>query len=87
MGLRPVTYSFDVDAIADFLQEDYEVDKNGNRVKVEPRAELVTSRQKKSNKRNTGFVAQEVEKLANRLGYDFSGVEVPENDENMIENP
>ena len=30
-----------------------------------------------------GFIAQEVEELANSLGYDFSGVEVPENEESM----
>jgi len=30
-----------------------------------------------------GFVAQEVEKLAERLGFDFSGVEVPENEQSM----
>ena len=27
----------------------------------------------------TGFIAQEVEKAANELGYDFSGVDKPKN--------
>ena len=30
--------------------------------------------------RYSGFVAQDVEKIANKLGYDFSGVYKPQND-------
>ena len=32
----------------------------------------------------SGFIAQDVHATANRLGYDFSGVKVPENDENQM---
>jgi len=36
---------------------------------------------KKSNIRQTGFIAQEVEKVAKELGFDFSGVDIPENED------
>ena len=32
----------------------------------------------------SGFIAQDVHETANRLGYDFSGVKVPENDETQM---
>jgi hypothetical protein len=83
MGLRPVTYNFDTQGISEFLQEDYSLDENGNRTKKQPSAALSSARQSQSIKRNTGFIAQEVEELVNKLGYDFSGVEVPENEQSM----
>jgi hypothetical protein len=33
----------------------------------------------KVNSLQTGFIAQEVEQLANKLGYDFSGIDKPKN--------
>ena len=60
-----------------------EVDENGNRTQSTPSANVVASRSKKASKRQTGFVAQDVEELANKLGYDFSGVVKPENEESV----
>jgi len=37
---------------------------------------------KKSSIRQTGFIAQEVEQAAKELGFDFSGVDIPENENN-----
>ena len=34
----------------------------------------------KENNRYSGFIAQDVEKSARELGYKFSGVDVPKND-------
>jgi trimeric autotransporter adhesin len=33
--------------------------------------------------RYTGFIAQEVEKVANETGFDFSGVDEPKNDQDL----
>jgi len=83
MGLRPITYNLNVQQLADKLGENIRIDENGNRVSRELSIEEVTARQKKASKREVGFVAQEVEELANELGFDFSGVEVPENEQSM----
>jgi len=37
----------------------------------------------KENIRNTGFIAQELERAAIELGYDFSGVDKPKNDDDF----
>jgi len=83
MGLRPVTYNLDIELLADKLQEDVTFDENGNRTQSAPSANVAASRSKQSSIRNTGFIAQEVEELANNLGYEFSGVDAPENEESM----
>jgi hypothetical protein len=46
----------------------------------EPSPIDVNSKQIKSKVTYTGFVAQEVEKAANEIGYNFSGVDAPKND-------
>ena len=80
IGLRPITYNLDTQALADKLGENMIIDENGNSTRVQPSYEIRNAREQKASKRNSGFIAQEVEELSNRLGYDFSGVEVPEND-------
>jgi len=65
--LNPVTYQMDMDAIAKFHQTSDEL-----RLKDSERA--------KSAIRYTGFLAQDVEKAAESIGYDFSGVEAPQHD-------
>ncbi|MGB4931306.1 MAG: tail fiber domain-containing protein, partial [Chitinophagales bacterium] len=68
MALRPVTYNLDVAAINVFHHiPDSLTDKNGVA--------------QKTNQIQTGFIAQEVEITAQKLNYDFSGVDVPQNDE------
>ena len=65
--LRPVTYHLNV----------HDIDK-----KLRVTEDKLTSGEadKKEKTLYTGFVAQEVEKAANEIGYDFSGVSKPEND-------
>jgi len=48
----------------------------------EPKAvnTCVKARRQQEEKVYTGFVAQNVEKAAQEIGYDFSGVETPPND-------
>ena len=57
--------------------------KDGNKVKEQPSAEVIASRTAKASQRKTGFVAQEVEALAKKLGYEFSGVDAPQNEQSM----
>ena len=67
MALRPVSYNLDIQKLNDFLGVDKE--------NVDMKAVA-----KKSSIRQTGFIAQEVEQAAKSLGFDFSGVDIPEND-------
>jgi len=83
MGLRPITYNLDISALAEKLGEDTRIDKDGNRVKEQPSAEVLASRERKASIRQSGFAAQEVEELAERLGYDFGGVDKPENEDSF----
>jgi hypothetical protein len=65
--LRPVTYQMDPYAIA--KQAGYELPEA---YKEAAEAKALT--------RYTGFLAQEVEATAKEIGYDFSGVDAPQND-------
>jgi len=67
LKLHPVTYHLDMDAIADY-------------VKTPDSLRLKEAEAIKGNMLQTGFIAQEVEQTAKKLGYDFSGVDAPKND-------
>ncbi|CAN5554763.1 hypothetical protein BH10BAC2_BH10BAC2_40860 [soil metagenome] len=77
--LKPVTYSYDIHKLNDYIQP------IKNKSEEEPllnttdkmKEEGITKKEKIIY---TGFVAQEVEKAADKLGYDFSGVYKPQND-------
>jgi hypothetical protein len=56
-------------------------DKNGKT--VQPSAEDITSRKTKEAIVYTGFVAQDVEKAAKSLHYNFSGVDAAKNDKDL----
>ena len=83
LGLRPVTFTFDMNAISNKLQENITFDKNGIEKHIEESPEMIQSREKKSKTRRVGFIAQEVESLVNKLGIDFDGVEKPENEDDF----
>ncbi len=68
--LRPVTYHLDVEKLDEFtgIAQEYRNDP------------LIRAAAAESTKQlRTGFIAQEVEKAALSLGYDFSGVDKPKN--------
>lgn len=69
--LKPVTYSLDLDAVDRILQttETKDTDK--------------TARIEKEQMFYTGFVAQDVEKAAKELGFNFSGVDAAKNDKDL----
>lgn len=65
--LRPVTYNLNLDAIA--------------QIKRTPDSlRLKDAEQMKEQIVYTGLIAQEVEQAANELNYDFSGVDLPQNE-------
>ncbi|MEO6167735.1 MAG: tail fiber domain-containing protein [Chitinophagales bacterium] len=74
--LRPVTYNLDVHAADEFIGKEFSGDhETGASVKI--------SEQAKSEKEKivySGFIAQEVEAAAEEIGYDFSGIDAPKNE-------
>jgi hypothetical protein len=69
MGLRPVTYNYDVRAKEKWMQAQFgEINEKEWEGKYDIEAI-----------RFSGFIAQEVEELSRDLGYEFSGVDAPEN--------
>ena len=85
LQLRPVTYNLDAHGLAAYLGEDRTGDsENGNgETPQKPGALTLQGREEKSRIRYTGFVAQEVEQAAQSIGYDFSGVDKPQNEETL----
>lgn len=73
--IQPVIYNFDLDT-ADYLLR---VDKAKEMLTALSQEEKA-SREAKQKRLYTGFVAQDVEKAAQSIGYDFSGVDVDEED-------
>lgn len=78
MKLRPVTYNYDVKGMDRFIEGGERKDHDG---KVIPyTAQELASIKQKEQVKYTGFIAQEVEAVADSVGYDFSGVDKPDND-------
>ena len=67
MKLRPVTYNVDVNQLDNFLG-------------VQRRASSGNETSESQTLIHTGFIAQEVEAAANSIGFDFSGIDFPKNE-------
>ncbi len=65
--LRPVTYYMDLDKLSEFLHTPDSI-------------RLKEGEALSAKSLETGFIAQEVEKVANEIGYDFNGVDKPKNE-------
>jgi len=80
-ALNPVTYNYDIQSLDKFkgvnIQSANANDKGLSNEASRQYADAVT---KKEKVLYSGFVAQDVEKAAGNLGYDFSGVYKPQND-------
>lgn len=74
MKLRPVTYQLDVTNLSTRLNESGE-----NRQASGMEAAMAA----KESMIQSGFIAQEVEQAATSLGYDFSGVDKPKNEDDL----
>lgn len=81
--LHPVTYQLDVHKLASTLSEDLTTDEEGNRIQIEPGTKTLQQRDAKAAIRYSGFIAQEVENAASTLGYDFSGIDTPDDGEDF----
>ena len=83
--LQPVTYNLDLDAIDKIQKSD---DPSINRFtdslhlarSPEEKEIEAKARENKEKLVYSGFIAQDVEKAAQSVGYDFSGVDAPENE-------
>jgi len=72
MQLRPVTYNYRMIPEGQSIPQEYiEANKKSNE---EPEITKL---------KFSGFIAQEVQEAADKIGYDFSGVQKPESDEFM----
>jgi hypothetical protein len=79
--LQPVTYNLDLDAADKISQRTSIKDKNGR--KIQPTTDELAARSAKEQIVYTGFIAQDVEKAAKAIGYDFSGVDAAKNDKDL----
>ena len=84
--MRPVTYNVDLIKLNQFLNtenrdETSALENNASLEKISETDEawIKTGIDEKEKVIRTGFVAQEVEVAAKKLGYDFSGVDKPQN--------
>jgi hypothetical protein len=82
-SLQPVTYNLDPDAIDELLKsDDPEINRLNDSLRSSRSSEEKEFEAKakavKQKRLQTGFVAQDVEKTAQSIGYDFSGVDVDE---------
>jgi hypothetical protein len=78
--LKPVTYQLEINKLAVALKEDQVRDEHGNIVMKNPDVQTKASRDAKERIIMTGFIAQDVEEAANSIGYKFSGVDAPQNE-------
>lgn len=79
--LKPVTYNLDLGA-TESLAPTIAVNNEGNRT-TQPSSEEIAARNAKEQVVYSGFVAQDVEKVAKTLNYTFSGVDAPKNDKDL----
>lgn len=77
--LKPVTYTLDATGINNFLHKNSAADQLDENEKAANDKALKA----KEQIRYTGFVAQEVEKAAKEIGYDFSGVDAAKNENDV----
>lgn len=78
--LRPVTYNLDASELDAFLNKDRTKE---NAMSNEAKAVMDKALKEKEALVQTGFVAQEVERVAKELHYDFSGVDAPRNSKDL----
>jgi hypothetical protein len=79
--LKPITYNLDLDAADKIVQRPAIKNKDANI--IQPAQEDLAARQAKEQIVYTGLIAQDVEKAAKELNYDFSGVDAAKNDKDL----
>ncbi|MCU7548175.1 tail fiber domain-containing protein [Chitinophagaceae bacterium LB-8] len=83
--LRPVTYTVDVEGLDKALNKDLPAidDKESQSARPTPSAEEIASKAASAQVIHTGFMAQEVEEIAKKLQYEFSGIDKPKNNQDF----
>jgi hypothetical protein len=81
--LKPVTYNLDMDAVDKIVQRPALKDKDGKSLALKTSRADMNARNAKQQIVYTGFVAQDVEKAAKEVNYDFSGVDAAKNDKDL----
>jgi hypothetical protein len=79
--LQPITYNLDLDAADQIVQRPAMKDRDGKIIQTS--AQQLQARQTKQQIVYSGFVAQDVEKAAKELNYDFSGVDAAKNQHDL----
>ncbi len=79
--LKPITYNLDLNEADKILQRPVIKDKNGK--PVQPSPEALTARKVQQQVVCTGFIAQDVEASAKKIGYDFDGVDAAKNSKDL----
>lgn len=79
-ALNPVTYNYDIQSLNKFKGIDAKRDVESQTISDAALQEYTESVKQKEKIVYSGFLAQEVEKVAQKTGYDFNGVYKPQND-------
>lgn len=79
--LNPITYNLDLNAADKIINHAAVKDENKNFIKSTD--EELAARKQKEQIIYTGFIAQDVEKAAKDLSYDFSGVDEAKNEHDL----
>jgi hypothetical protein len=79
--LQPITYNLDLDVADQIVQRPAMRDREGKI--IQPSVQQLQARQTKQQIVYSGFVAQDVEKAAKKLNYDFSGVDAAKNEHDL----
>jgi hypothetical protein len=78
--LKPISYNLDENAVDKITQN---TSANIRKEKLQPTQQELTARKQKEQIVYTGFVAQDVEKAAREISYDFSGVDAAKNNNDL----
>lgn len=79
--LEPVTYNLNLEAADQILHRNSIKNIDGKEIAPSPKEEA--AKMEKEQILYTGFIAQDVEKAAKEIGYDFRGVDAPKNEDGL----
>jgi len=79
--LKPITYNLNLEAANNIIQKHSSNNSDGRF--AQPSSQENAARLAKEKILYTGFIAQDVEKAAKEIGYDFSGVDAAKNDKDL----
>ncbi|HEX5154295.1 MAG TPA: T9SS type A sorting domain-containing protein [Parafilimonas sp.] len=79
--LVPVTFRLNLDSADKIIQRPVRYDKNGKVIQMT--SQEIEGRIAKQKIIYTGFIAQDVEKVAKKLKYDFSGIDFSKNNKDL----